>query len=149
MELNDEITIPAKLELVYKSLNNIEVLKACIPGCEELLEEEDGKLSARVVLKIGPIKAKFKGKVTLDLSNGPKKYSLAGEGDGGVAGFAKGGADVELIEQNDETILKYVAKSEVKGKIAQLGSRLILSTAKKLSKTFFENFKEYMQKDQK
>ena len=148
MELNDEITIPAKLELVYKSLNNIEVLKACIPGCEELLEE-DGKLSARVVLKIGPIKAKFKGKVTLDLSNGPKKYSLTGEGDGGVAGFAKGGADVELIEQNDETILKYVAKSEVKGKIAQLGSRLILSTAKKLSKTFFENFKEYMQKDQK
>ena len=149
MELNDEITIPAKLELVYKSLNNIEVLKACIPGCEELLEEEDGKLSARVVLKIGPIKAKFKGKVSLDLSNGPKKYSLTGEGDGGVAGFAKGGADVELIEQNDETILKYVAKSEVKGKIAQLGSRLILSTAKKLSKTFFENFKEYMQKDQK
>ena len=148
MELNDEITIPAKLELVYKSLNNIEVLKACIPGCEELLEE-DGKLSARVVLKIGPIKAKFKGKVSLDLSNGPKKYSLTGEGDGGVAGFAKGGADVELIEQNDETILKYVAKSEVKGKIAQLGSRLILSTAKKLSKTFFENFKEYMQKDQK
>ena len=113
MELNDEITIPAKLELVYKSLNNIEVLKACIPGCEELLEEEDGKLSARVVLKIGPIKAKFKGKVTLDLSNGPKKYSLTGEGDGGVAGFAKGGADVELIEQNDETIIKYVAKSEV------------------------------------
>ena len=149
MELNDEITIPAKLELVYKSLNNIEVLKACIPGCEELLEEEDGKLSARVVLKIGPIKAKFKGKVSLDLSNGPKKYSLTGEGDGGVAGFAKGGADVELIEQNDETILKYVAKSEVKGKIAQLGSRLILSTAKKLSKTFFENFKEYMQKNQK
>jgi len=149
MELNDEITIPAKLELVYNSLNNIEVLKACIPGCEELLEEEDGKLSARVVLKIGPIKAKFKGKVTLDLSNGPKKYSLTGEGDGGVAGFAKGGADVELIEKNDETILKYVAKSEVKGKIAQLGSRLILSTAKKLSKTFFENFKEYMQKDQK
>ena len=149
MELNDEITIPAKLELVYKSLNNIEVLKECIPGCEELLEEEDGKLFARVVLKIGPIKAKFKGKVTLDLSNGPKKYSLTGEGDGGVAGFAKGSADVELIEQNDETILKYVAKSEVKGKIAQLGSRLILSTAKKLSKTFFENFKEYMQKDQK
>ena len=149
MELNDEITIPAKLELVYKSLNNIEVLKACIPGCEELLEEEDGKLSARVVLKIGPIKAKFKGKVTLDLSNGPKKYSLTGEGDGGVAGFAKGGADVELIEDSDQTILKYVAKSEVKGKIAQLGSRLILSTAKKLSKTFFENFKEYMQKDQK
>ena len=149
MELNDEITIPAKLELVYNSLNNIEVLKACIPGCEELLEEEDGKLSARVVLKIGPIKAKFKGKVTLDLSNGPKKYSLTGEGDGGVAGFAKGGADVELTKDGEQTILKYVAKSEVKGKIAQLGSRLILSTAKKLSKTFFENFKVYMEGDKK
>ena len=149
MELNDEITIPAKLDLVYKSLNDLEVLKACIPGCEELVEDEDGRLSTRVILKIGPIKAKFNGKVSLDLTNGPKKYSLLGEGDGGVAGFAKGGADVELVPNGDETILKYVAKSEVKGKIAQLGSRLILSTAKKLSKNFFENFKAYMQKDQK
>ena len=90
MELNDEITIPAKLELVYKSLNDLEVLKSCIPGCEELIEEDDGKLSAKVVLKIGPIKAKFKGKVTMDLSNGPTKYSLTGEGDGGVAGFVFG-----------------------------------------------------------
>ena len=149
MELNDEITIPAKLELVYKSLNDLGVLKSCIPGCEELIEEDDGKLSAKVVLKVGPIKAKFKGKVSLDLSNGPTRYSLVGEGDGGVAGFAKGGADVELIEDGDETILKYVAKSEVKGKIAQLGSRLILSTAKKLAKTFFENFKEFMEKEKK
>ena len=94
MELNDEITIPAKLDLVYKSLNDLEVLKACIPGCEELVENEDGKLSTKVVLKIGPIKAKFNGKVSLDLTNGPTKYSLVGEGDGGVAGFAKGGADV-------------------------------------------------------
>ena len=147
MELNDEITIPAKLDFVYKSLNDLEVLKACIPGCEELIEEEDGKLSTRVVLKIGPIKAKFNGKVSLDLTNGPTKYSLIGEGDGGVAGFAKGGADVELVPSGDETILKYIAKSEVKGKIAQLGSRLILSTAKKLSKKFFENFKEHMQND--
>ena len=149
MELNDEITIPAKLDLVYKSLNDLEVLKACIPGCEELVEDEDGRLSTRVILKIGPIKAKFNGKVNLDLTNGPTKYSLVGEGDGGVAGFAKGGADVELVAHGDETILKYVAKSEVKGKIAQLGSRLILSTAKKLSKTFFENFKTHMQKDKK
>ena len=147
MELNDEITISAILDLVYKSLNDLEVLKACIPRCEDLVENEDGKLSTRVVLKIGPIKAKFNGKVSLDLTNGPTKYSLVGEGDGGVAGFAKGGADVELVDNGDETILKYVAKSEVKGKIAQLGSRLILSTAKKLSKAFFENFKEHMQSD--
>ena len=102
-----------------------------------------------IFMKIGPIKAKFKGKVTLDLSYGPTKYSLSGEGDGGVAGFANGGADVELVEDDNETILKYIAKSEVKGKIAQLGSRLILSTAKKLSKTFFENFKNYVLEEQK
>jgi len=144
MELKDEIKLPAKLDYVYDCLNNLEVLKICIPGCEELLENEDGSLSAKVVLKIGPIKAKFNGKVVLDLSGAPNKYALSGEVDGGVAGIAKGGADVELLEDGDETILKYNAKSEVKGKIAQLGSRLILSTAKKLSKTFFENFRKYI-----
>ena len=147
MELNDEVRIPANLEYVYSCLNNLEVLQKCIPGCEELFEHEDGTLSARVVLKIGPIKAKFKGKIVLDLSNGPEKYSLIGEGDGGMAGFAKGGADVELIKDGKETILKYIAKSSVTGKIAQLGSRLILNTAKKLSKTFFENFREYVHKE--
>ena len=149
MELNDEVRIPAKLEYVYNCLNDLEVLRKCIPGCEELLKAEDGSLSAKVVLKIGPIKAKFKGKILLDLSNGPEKYSLNGEGDGGMAGFAKGGADVELIEDGNETILKYVAKSSVTGKIAQLGSRLILNTAKKLSKTFFENFREYINKEKR
>ena len=144
MELNDEILIPADLDYVYNCLNDLNVLKICIPGCEELIEEDDGKLSAQILLKIGPIKARFKGKVVLDLSKGPTKYSLSGEGDGGIAGFAKGGAEVELIKDNEGTILKYVATSEVKGKIAQLGSRLVLSTAKKLSKTFFENFKEYI-----
>ena len=149
MELNDEVRIPAKLDYVYNCLNDLEVLQKCIPGCEELLESEDGSLSARVVLKIGPIKAKFKGKVLLDLSSGPTKYSLSGEGDGGVAGFAKGGADVELAQDGNETILKYIAKSEVKGKIAQLGSRLIISTAKKLSKSFFENFKNHISEENK
>ena len=144
MELTDEVRIPAKLEYVYNCLNDLEVLQKCIPGCEELLKAEDGSLSARVVLKIGPIKAKFKGKILLDLSNGPEKYSLNGEGDGGMAGFAKGRADVKLIEDGNKTILKYVTKSSVTGKIAQLGSRLILNTAKKLSKTFFENFREYI-----
>ena len=144
MELKDEIKLPAKLNYVYDSLNNLDDLKICIPGCEELEENEDGSLSAKVVLKIGPIKAKFNGKVVLDLSCALNKYALSGEGDGGVAGFSKGGADVELSEDGDETILKYNAKSEVKGKIAQLGSRLIVSTAKKLSKTFFENFRRYI-----
>tara|TARA_B100001248_G_C27278049_1_gene406278 strand:- start:256 stop:705 length:450 start_codon:yes stop_codon:yes gene_type:complete len=147
MKFNDEVIIPAKLEHVYNCLNDLEILKKCIPGCEELLKAEDGSLSARVVLKIGPIKTKFKGKILLDLSNGPEKYSLNGEGDGGMAGFAKGGADVKLIKDGNKTILKYVAKSSVTGKIAQLGSRLILNTAKKLSKTFFENFREYIHKE--
>ncbi len=147
MKFNDEVIIPAKLEHVYNCLNDLEVLKKCIPGCEELLKAEDGSLSAIVILKIGPIKAKFKGKILLDLSNGPEKYSLNGEGDGGMAGFAKGGADVKLIKDGNNTILKYVAKSSVTGKIAQLGSRLILNTAKKLSKTFFENFREYIYKE--
>ena len=147
MELNDEVKIPAELDYVYDCLNDLEVLQKCIPGCEELLEAEDGTLSAKVILKIGPIKAKFKGKIILDLSNGPEKYSLNGEGDGGMAGFAKGGADVELIKDGNETILKYVAKSSVTGKIAQLGSRLILNTAKKLSKTFFENFREHIRNE--
>jgi hypothetical protein len=148
MELNDEIRIPAKLDFVYKSLNDLHILQTCIPGCEELIEGQDGTLSAKVILKIGPIKAGFKGKINLDLSKGPSRYSLTGEGDGGVAGSASGGADVELIEDGNETILKYAATSNVKGKIAQLGSRLVLSTAKKLSRTFFENFRNYISEKQ-
>ena len=149
MKLSGSYEIPTDKQSVWDDLNSPEILKKCIPGCEELLESEDGSLSARVVLKIGPIKAKFKGKVLLDLSSGPTKYSLSGEGDGGVAGFAKGGADVELAQDGNETILKYIAKSEVKGKIAQLGSRLIISTAKKLSKSFFENFKNHISEENK
>ena len=96
------------------------------------------------MLKIGPVKAKFSGQVTLDTTNAPDKFSLAGAGDGGIAGFAKGGADVELIADGDSTLLRYTAKAETGGKIAQLGSRLITSTARKLSKTFFENFEKIM-----
>ena len=149
MELSDEVRIPAKLEYVYNCLNDLVVLQKCIQGYEELLEAEDGTFLARVVLKIGPIKAKFRAKILLDLTSGPSKYSLCGEGDGGVAGYAKGVADVQLIEDGSATILKYIAKSEVKGKLAQLGSRLILSTAKKLSKTFFENFRNYISDEKK
>jgi len=97
-----------------------------------------------VILKIGPVKAKFRGKVTLDTTNAPTGFSLAGEGDGGLAGFAKGGADVELIADGDSTLLKYVAKAEPGGKIAQLGGRLITSTARKLSKMFFTKFEKIM-----
>ena len=144
MELQDEITIPAPRDEVYKALNDVAVLKACIPGCEELEREGENDLVAKVTLKVGPVKARFGGRVTLDPSKAPDAFSLSGEGDGGVAGFAKGGADVELIEDGEQTILRYTAKAETGGKLAQLAARLITSTAKKLSKAFFEQFETLM-----
>ena len=144
MELTDEIIIPAPRDAVYKALNDVDVLKTCIPGCEELDRKGKNELVAKVTLKVGPVKARFGGRVTLDSSKAPDAFSLAGEGDGGVAGFAKGGANVELIEDGDQTILRYTAKAETGGKIAQLGGRLILSTAKKLSKQFFGTFEKVM-----
>ena len=144
MEIADEITIPAPRALVYEALNDIAILKACIPGCESLERESDTKLVANVTLKIGPVKAKFNGTVMLDQSKAPDGFSLSGEGEGGLAGFAKGGADVTLTEDSETTILHYNAKAETGGKIAQLGGRLITSTAKKLSKNFFEKFEKVM-----
>lgn len=142
MELEDEIRIKAPRSKVYAGLNDPEILKECIPGCEELVKHSDTELEAKVVLKIGPVKAKFGGNVTLDPINPPEKFALSGEGSGGIAGFAKGGAEVELIEDGDETILRYNAKADVGGKIAQLGSRLVTSTSKKLAGKFFERFAE-------
>ncbi|MFK7765212.1 MAG: carbon monoxide dehydrogenase subunit G [Roseobacter sp.] len=140
MELNDEIVINAPRDVVYAALNDPEVLKDCIPGCQELTKNSDTDLEALVVLKIGPVKAKFKGKVTLNPDNPPEHFSLKGEGNGGAAGFAKGGADVILEEHADGTLLRYDATADIGGKLAQLGSRLIQGTAKKLSAKFFENF---------
>jgi uncharacterized protein len=140
MELADEIVINAPRDRVYAALNDPEVLKRCIPGCEELIKHSDTDLEAKVVLKIGPVKARFGGKVTLDNSGAPGAFSLTGEGSGGTAGFAKGGADVTLTEEGGQTTLRYTAKAEIGGKLAQLGSRLIQSTAKRLSQSFFEKF---------
>lgn len=142
MELSDEIRINAPRDVVYQALNDVDVLRECIPGCEELTQAGPDQLEAKVVLKIGPVKAKFSGEVTLDTSNAPDGFSLMGEGKGGAAGFAKGGADVTLTEDGDETILAYTAKVDIGGKIAQLGSRLIAGTAKKLSGKFFTKFGE-------
>lgn len=139
MELNDEIRIAASKEELYAALTDPDVLRAAIPGCEELNKTSDTELDAVVALKVGPVKARFKGEVTLDTSGAPDAMSLSGAGKGGAAGFAKGGADVTLEEDGAETILRYTAKAEVGGKLAQLGSRLIQGTAKKLSAKFFEN----------
>ena len=144
MELAEEITIAAPLDKVYEALNDITILKTCIPGCEELNWTSENELEAKVTLKIGPVKATFGGKVTLDTMNAPTGFSLSGEGDGGLAGFAKGGADVQLIADGDSTLLKYEAKAQTGGKIAQLGGRLITSTARKLSKMFFTKFEKIM-----
>ena len=142
MELSDEILINAPRDVVYEGLNDPEILRDCIPGCEELIKHSDTDLEAKVVLKVGPVKAKFSGKVTLSPDNPPERFSLTGEGTGGPAGFAKGGADVVLEEKGEQTLLTYTAKVDIGGKIAQLGSRLIQGTAKKLSAKFFATFAE-------
>lgn len=142
MELNDKIFIAAPMAQVYEALNDPEILKACIPGCEELIKHSDTELEAKVVLKVGPVKAKFTGNVTLDQSGAPDQFSLTGKGNGGAAGFARGGADVTLTEHDDGTMLSYTAKAEIGGKLAQLGSRLIVGTAKKLASKFFVKFSE-------
>lgn len=142
MELNGEIIINAPMERVYAALNDPEILQQCIPGCEELIKHSDTELEAKVVLKVGPVKAKFGGNVELDTSGAPQQFSLSGQGNGGAAGHAKGGADVTLEEADGKTVLKYTARAEIGGKLAQLGSRLIQSTAKKLTARFFRKFAE-------
>ena len=147
MELKDEIVINAKKERVFEALNDPEILQKCIPGCEELIKHSDTELEAKVVLKVGPVKARFGGNVTLDQTGAPDKFSLSGQGNGGAAGHAKGGADVTLTEDGDQTILHYEAKAEIGGKLAQLGSRLIQSTAKKLAGKFFKTFADVVNED--
>lgn len=139
MELSDEIRIAVPKQALFDALNDPEVLRRCIPGCETLTQTSPTEMEATVALKVGPVKARFNGSVTLDVTRGPDAMTLTGEGKGGAAGFAKGGADVELIEDGEGTILRYRATAQIGGKIAQLGSRLIQSTATKLSARFFEN----------
>lgn len=146
MELKDEIEIAAPRDEVYAALNDPDVLKECIPGCEELTQTEPNAYEAKVVLKVGPVKATFAGHVELQTDGAPGSFSLSGEGKGGAAGFAKGGADVELVDQGSGTLLRYNARADVGGKLAQLGNRLIQSTAKKLAASFFDNFKERVER---
>ncbi len=141
MQLNESINIPLGRESVWKALNDIAVLRQCIPGCEELTMNSPTHLTATVTLKVGPIKARFTGDVNLNEIKAPESYIIQGEGKGGGAGFAKGSARVWLEQvSTDNTILHYDASADVGGKIAQLGSRLLDSTAKRLAKKFFENF---------
>ncbi|MBN9670698.1 SRPBCC family protein [Roseibium aggregatum] len=142
MDMNGSHRIPAKREVVWEALNDPEILKDCIPGCESLEKTSDTEMTAAVTTKIGPVKAKFKGSVTFENVSPPEGYTIVGEGKGGVAGFAKGSADVKLTDEGEETLLTYEAKAQVGGKLAQLGSRLIDSTAKKMAEEFFSKFSE-------
>ena len=149
MDMSGSRVIPAGREAVWRALNNPEVLKVCIPGCESLERTSDTEMDAQVTAKIGPVKAKFKGSVTLENINPPESYTITGEGKGGVAGFAKGGADIKLAEDGDETVLTYEAKAQVGGKLAQLGSRLVDSTARKMAEEFFGKFTDLVGEGQK
>jgi carbon monoxide dehydrogenase subunit G len=143
MEMTGSERIAAPRERVYAALNDPEVLKAAIPGCESLEKTSDSEMTATVVTKVGPVKAKFQGAVTLSDFDPPNGYSIRGEGKGGAAGFAKGGARVRLEEDGPDggaTVLHYEVKADVGGKLAQLGSLLIDSTAKKLAGEFFLRF---------
>ena len=147
MEMTGEYKIPAPRQKVWEALNDPEILKACIPGCQELNKESDTELSATVESKVGPVSATFKGKVTLSDIDAPNGYKISGEGTGGVAGFAKGGAEVSLVDDGDGTLLNYTATGQVGGKLAQIGSRLIDSTAKKMANEFFGKFAEVVAAD--
>lgn len=144
MEMTGEYLIAASREQVWAALNDPEVLRICIPGCEELEQTSPTELSAVVVQKIGPVKARFRGQVTLENLDPPNAYDITGEGQGGVAGFAKGGAHVSLEEDDGGTRLRYEAKAQVGGKLAQIGSRLVQSTARKVADRFFANFSEHL-----
>jgi carbon monoxide dehydrogenase subunit G len=141
MQMTDSQRIPAPREKVWAALNDPAVLQACIPGCDSLELSAPNEMTAKVTLKVGPVKASFGGKVTLSEINAPNGYRITGEGSGGVAGFAKGGAVIKLeSDGEDATILHYTADAQIGGKLAQLGSRLIDSTAQKLAGDFFASF---------
>jgi uncharacterized protein len=142
MDMTGEYRIAATREKVWAALNDPDVLRASIPGCQSLDKVSDNEFAARVVAKVGPVKSTFNGHVTLTNINAPESYTISGEGKGGAAGFAKGGADVSLKEESGETVLSYTAKADVGGKLAQLGSRLIDGTARKMADEFFANFQQ-------
>ena len=142
MDMTGEYRVPAPRETVWQALNDVEVLRQSIPGCDEIEKTSDTSFTAKVTAKVGPVKAKFSGAVTLSDIDPPNGYTISGEGTGGAAGFAKGGAQVTLEEDGDGTLLKYTVNATVGGKLAQIGSRLIDSTSKKMANEFFGKFVE-------
>jgi uncharacterized protein len=143
MTMKGEVSLPADRETVWRKLNDPEILKACIPGCQTLDKTGENGFQAVVKLKVGPVSATFKGSVELSDLDPPNGYRISGQGEGGIAGFAKGGASVRLADADGGgTLLTYDVEANVGGKIAQLGARLIDGVAKKNADTFFANFAE-------
>lgn len=140
MDMQGQQHIRADRETVWKALNNPEILKVCIPGCQELTKTSDTEMTAVAVIKVGPVSARFKGAVSLSELDPPNGYKINGEGQGGVAGFAKGAAIVRLEQIEDGTKLYYEVEAQIGGKLSQLGGRLIDSTARKMAASFFEKF---------
>lgn len=142
MELTGEHRISAPQEAVWRALNDADVLKTCVPGCESMEKIGDTEFKAVAIAKVGPVKAKFSGKVTLSDIDAPNGYKITGEGTGGAAGFAKGGANVQLVTDGAETVLTYQVDAQVGGKLAQIGQRFIDAAAKKMADDFFSAFSE-------
>ena len=140
MEINGEQRIALSQQRVWDALNDPAILKACIAGCESIERVSDNEYKVAMTAAIGPVKAKFSGKLLLADLNPPNSYSLAFEGSGGAAGFGKGSAQVSLAPDGDGTLLTYKANASVGGKLAQIGSRLIDGVAKKMSDDFFAKF---------
>ena len=145
MEMNGTRTIEADVDIVWAHLNNAETLKACIPGCQELTGSPEDGFEAVVTQKVGPVKATFKGAVQLENVVPGKSYTITGEGKGGVAGFAKGGADVVLTPVDGGTELSYDVQAKVGGKLAQLGNRIVGGFARKMTDEFFERFQDVVE----
>lgn len=146
MDMTGERRIAAPRQTVWDALNDTETLKASIPGCESLEKTGDNQMKATAAIKLGPISARFNGAVTLSDIDAPNSYTITGEGQGGVAGFAKGGAKVFLTDDAGATLLKYEVNAQVGGKLAQLGARLIDATAKQMAEQFFTKFSDEVQK---
>ena len=140
MEMNGQQTVPLSQQRTWEALNDTAILKQCIPGCDTLEQVAENQYQLAMTSKIGPVSAKFKGLMTLQDVEAPRAYTMVFEGQGGVAGFAKGQAAVSLVEEGDATILSYTVKAMIGGKLAQLGARLIDGVARKLAEDFFKCF---------
>jgi carbon monoxide dehydrogenase subunit G len=146
--MTGEQLIPASQQDTWRALNDPEVLRACVPGCESITKVNENEYQVQMTAKVGPVSAKFRGRLSLFDIKAPTSYSLAFEGQGGAAGFAKGAAQVRLSAQENQTRLAYDVKANVGGKLAQIGSRLVDAAAKKVADEFFRNFTKHMTTDE-